>query len=67
MTCPSERPEGANAGTAKLVGTSTSAIVSSVELLLNNNAEYNKIAKSVNPYGDGTTSKNIYKFIRSLS
>ena len=67
MRDTTERPEGIDAGTSKLVGTDTPLIVSSVEFLLNNNAEYNKMAKSVNPYGDGTTSKNIYKFIRSLS
>ena len=48
MRDTTERPEGIDAGTSKLVGTDTPLIVSSVEFLLNNNAEYNKIAKSVN-------------------
>ena len=65
MTYPSERPEGANAGMAKLVGTNTSAIVSSVELLLKNNAEYNYMAKAVNPYGDESASQLIYEYIVS--
>ena len=63
MRDTTERPEGMDAGTAKLVGTDTSAIVSLVELLLNNNVEYNKMAKAVNPYGDGSASQLIYEFI----
>ena len=63
MRDTTERPEGMDAGAAKLVGTDTSAIVSLVELLLNNNVEYNKMAKAVNPYGDGSASQLIYEFI----
>lgn len=59
-----ERQEGVEAGTAKLVGTDYNVIVESVELLLNNEAEYLKMANAVNPYGDGTTSKQIVDILR---
>jgi UDP-N-acetylglucosamine 2-epimerase (non-hydrolysing) len=58
-----ERPEGIDAGTARLVGTNTRVIKSSVELLLNNQSEYDKMAKAVNPYGDGKASEKIYDFV----
>jgi UDP-N-acetylglucosamine 2-epimerase (non-hydrolysing) len=57
-----ERPEGIEAGTAMLVGTNTREIKSSVELLLNNQSEYDKMAKAVNPYGDGKASEIIYNY-----
>jgi len=63
MRDTTERPEGIDVGTAKLVGTNASEIKSSVQLLLDNNAEYNKMAKAVNPYGDGKASEKIYNFI----
>ena len=58
-----ERPEGVAAGTARLVGTNTRVIKSSVELLLNNQSEYDKMAKAVNPYGDGNSSEQIHNCI----
>jgi UDP-N-acetylglucosamine 2-epimerase (non-hydrolysing) len=60
MRDTTERPEGIDAGTAKLVGTNTSEIKSSVQLLLDNNAEYDKMAKANNPYGDGSAAEIIY-------
>ena len=59
-----ERQEGVDAGTAKLVGTNYNAIVENVELLLNDESAYNKMANAVNPYGDGTTSKHIVKILK---
>jgi UDP-N-acetylglucosamine 2-epimerase (non-hydrolysing) len=61
-----ERTEGIAAGTAKLVGTSKDTIVSNVERLLKNKAEYNKMAKSVNPNGDGKTSVRIVEILSTL-
>jgi len=58
-----ERPEGIEAGTTKLVGTDTDEITKSIELLINNKSEYNKMAKSLNPYGDGKASNKIYDYI----
>lgn len=59
-----ERQEGVDAGTAKLVGTNYNAIVENVELLLNDESAYNKMSNAVNPYGDGTTSKQIVKILK---
>lgn len=54
-----ERPEGIDAGTLKLVGTDYDIIVSETEKLLNDKNEYNKMSKSSNPYGNGTASEQI--------
>lgn len=54
-----ERQEGVEAGTAKLVGTDFNKIVDSATELLKSSEAYNKMANAVNPYGDGTTSKQI--------
>ncbi len=54
-----ERPEGVEAGTAKLVGTSYGVIYENLNLLLDNDQEYDKMAKAVNPYGDGRASERI--------
>ncbi len=66
MRDTTERQEGIDAGTAKLVGTNVSKIVNSVETLLNDNILYDKMAKAVNPYGDGNTSKMIYNYLLNL-
>lgn len=58
-----ERPEGIKAGTAKLVGMKKTKIVYEVSKLLNSKATYNKMAKAVNPYGDGRAAKRIAKII----
>lgn len=54
-----ERTEGIEAGTARLVGTGRERIVSDTLLLLDNASEYEAMAKAVNPYGDGQTSRKI--------
>lgn len=54
-----ERPEGIEAGTAKLVGTDYNKIYDELDLLLSDKEEYNKMAKAVNPYGDGKASERI--------
>lgn len=58
-----ERPEGVEAGTAKLVGTSYNTLYENLDLLLSNKAEYNKMAKAVNPYGDGKASEKIVEIL----
>jgi len=58
-----ERPEGVAAETAKLVGTSTERIVEEVSLLLDAQDEYEKMARTHNPYGDGHASQRIVKRI----
>ena len=54
-----ERPEGIDAGTLKLVGTNEKIIYEETMKLLNNKEEYNKMSKASNPYGDGNASKYI--------
>ena len=54
-----ERPEGIEAGTLKLVGTDTEKIYEATKKLLTDKEEYNKMAKAANPYGDGHASKYI--------
>lgn len=58
-----ERPEGVEAGTAKLVGTSYDSLYKNLDLLLSNEAEYDKMAKAVNPYGDGKASERIVEIL----
>jgi UDP-N-acetylglucosamine 2-epimerase (non-hydrolysing) len=58
-----ERQEGIDAGTAKLVGTDEKLIIQETEILLNNHEAYSKMSKAVNPYGDGTTCKKIREIL----
>lgn len=54
-----ERPEGIEAGTLKLAGTDEDTIYNLANDLLNNQQEYDKMAKASNPYGDGEASGRI--------
>ena len=54
-----ERPEGIEAGTLKLVGTDEDTIYRETKRLLDDKEEYNKMSKASNPYGDGYASKYI--------
>lgn len=54
-----ERPEGIEAGTLKLVGTEEETIYNEFSKLLHDKEEYNKMAKAANPYGDGFACKRI--------
>jgi len=58
-----ERPEGIEAGTLKLAGTDEETIYNLAYELLNNNEEYEKMAKASNPYGDGNASLRIVQAI----
>ena len=51
-----ERPEGVEAGCARLVGVDTDTIIAATETLLNDPAEYERMTSAANPYGDGTAS-----------
>lgn len=59
MRDTTERPEGVDAGTLKLVGTSEGEIYCQARLLLDDEAAYAVMAKASNPYGDGTASRQI--------
>ena len=54
-----ERPEGVEAGTARLVGTDRKRIVEQATRLLNDPLAYAEMAKAVNPYGDGQAAGRI--------
>ncbi|ENM5935841.1 UDP-N-acetylglucosamine 2-epimerase (non-hydrolyzing) [Vibrio mimicus] len=59
MRDTTERPEAVDAGTVKLVGTSVEKIVAEISLLLTNEAVYECMSKSHNPYGDGKACEKI--------
>jgi UDP-N-acetylglucosamine 2-epimerase (non-hydrolysing) len=48
-----ERPEAIEAGTARLVGTTATRIVSAASRLLDDRSAYEAMARASNPYGDG--------------
>ena len=54
-----ERPEGIDAGTLRLVGTDEKTIYNLTKKLLTDKNEYSKMSKASNPYGDGKASKRI--------
>jgi len=58
-----ERPEAIKAGTVKLAGTQRDAVYREARLLLDDAEEYQRMARSVNPYGDGHASKRIVEAI----
>lgn len=59
MRDTTERPEGVEAGTLKLVGTDEENVYREFKNLLINKEEYAKISKTSNPYGDGNACKRI--------
>ena len=59
MRDTTERPEALESGTVRLVGTNHDLIVKEVSVLLDNQEEYNKMSKAVNPYGDGKAAIRI--------
>ncbi|PYZ92599.1 UDP-N-acetylglucosamine 2-epimerase (non-hydrolyzing) [Salipaludibacillus keqinensis] len=54
-----ERPEGVDAGTLKLVGTNEEEVYKATDELLNDKETYKKMSQASNPYGDGNASKRI--------
>lgn len=59
MRDTTERPEGVEAGTLKLVGTSQAAIEREFSRLLDDDKEYSAMSHASNPYGDGHASERI--------
>ena len=59
MRDTTERPEGVDAGTARLVGTARERIVVEAERLLNDPAAYAAMSRAHNPYGDGRAAERI--------
>lgn len=58
-----ERPEAVDAGTVKIAGVDENVIYDMAKELICNEDAYNKMAKAVNPYGDGLASSRIVKAI----
>lgn len=63
MRDTTERPEGVEAGTAKLVGTDKRVIVSEALRLLDDEEYYQRMSKAHNPFGDGRASERIANII----
>jgi UDP-N-acetylglucosamine 2-epimerase (non-hydrolysing) len=61
-----ERPEAVDAGTVRLVGTSREKIVGEARRLLTDEAEYAKMSRAHNPYGDGKAVQRIVESILSI-
>ncbi|GAB5512789.1 non-hydrolyzing UDP-N-acetylglucosamine 2-epimerase [Rhodopirellula baltica] len=59
MRDTTERPEGVDAGTVRLVGPVRKNIVDGVSELLSDREAYDQMARATNPYGDGTASQKI--------
>ena len=58
-----ERPEAVDAGTVKMAGVDRETVYKLAKELLDNKEEYDKMAKAINPYGDGKASKRIAQII----
>lgn len=68
MRDTTERPEGVEAGTLKLVGTDEQVIFEACASLLSDSAEYALMSQAKNPYGDGHASERIAEILkRNLS
>jgi UDP-N-acetylglucosamine 2-epimerase (non-hydrolysing) len=67
MRDTTERPEGINAGTLKLVGTDEEVIYKNFKELLENEEEYRKMSQASNPYGDGYASKRIADILSEIN
>ena len=59
MRDTTERPEGIEAGTLRLVGTNEDMIYEEFSRLLNDPEEYSRMEHAVNPYGDGYACERI--------
>jgi UDP-N-acetylglucosamine 2-epimerase (non-hydrolysing) len=63
MRRETERPEGIAAGTLELVGTDRAAIVEGTRRLLEEEVAYARMARAVNPYGDGHAAPRIVAWL----
>lgn len=60
-----ERPEAVDAGTVRLVGTAPDIIVHDVATLLTDARAYDRMARAINPYGDGHATPRIIAICRA--
>ena len=61
-----ERPEAVEAGTVRLVGADTAKIVMEVSRLIQDRDEYQRMATSHNPYGDGHACARIVSVLKDI-
>lgn len=66
MRDTTERPEGVEAGTVRLVGTERENIESGVSALLTDPVLYKRMSQAVNPYGDGKAAEKIVSYFMNL-
>ncbi|MFI3173155.1 MAG: UDP-N-acetylglucosamine 2-epimerase (non-hydrolyzing) [Eubacteriales bacterium] len=66
MRDTTERPEGVEAGTLKLVGTKEEDIYDHFKRLLSDSKEYERMSQASNPYGDGNASKYIADILENM-
>ncbi len=62
-----ERPEGVQAGTVRLVGTDSRRIVETAGTLLVDAGAYRRMSEAVNPYGDGRACDRILQALDSIA
>jgi UDP-N-acetylglucosamine 2-epimerase (non-hydrolysing) len=62
-----ERPEAVDAGTVKVIGTDGERIVAETVRLLEDRTEYERMARAVNPYGDGHAAERIVQALLEAS
>jgi len=63
MRDTTERPEGIEAGTLRLVGTTEEGVYRAFKELVDNKEAYDKMSHAVNPYGDGKASERIVQVL----
>jgi UDP-N-acetylglucosamine 2-epimerase (non-hydrolysing) len=66
MRDTTERPEGVDAGVARLVGTDERRITETVDLLLRDRDTYTRMATGANPYGDGRAAERIGSLVAQI-
>lgn len=64
MRDTTERPEAVTAGTVRLVGADAESIYNNTRKLLTDKREYDKMARAVNPYGDGHAVERIVEILK---
>jgi len=62
-----ERPEAAEAGTVVVVGTDRKRIVAAARRLLDDPRAYRRMARRINPYGDGRAAARIIRHVLKLA
>ena len=66
MRDTTERPEGVEAGTVKLVGADAKTIIENVNLLIEDASAYDLMAQAKNPYGDGKAATRIAEVVEKF-